>query len=1065
MKRLFLFLILISIVMPLFSADCTLTFDRALEDNYSPTETITSAQICSANDEKSDAYTITWTNSTGDIVETDIGITPASKNEYFYQTYVIPSGYNGNITATMTGGDTEGTDTGNVTGADSNALIISDVTIGGKWLGLVSSIKGTLKDENDKKISGATCMVEVYSNDETIVQKLIDVTSSMGEVHANWIMDYTEFAEGTDYKAEIHCFCGDDGSGKECIDEEGAEVIKSSGEGSQPFTTNSWVSVNEVPFQITYSNGTDYPTTTSTLFAGFDDVYFRANVTTNYLTGSLIIVADTYMVDNETSESVNVGTSHTYTAENQKNLTYNVKYSVPQDLSTGQYYITSIFNVYSNNIHVSRGIINSEVFNVTSIQDTMTINSITIKDYWGNEVNTSAVALSDSSMPTSNWTNPYTVLTEGFGYQICGNITNAYSEPIYWHMENLIIHNPTTGWSVEEFHKTNVDRWQRVLPSGDTNICWYSNIPLTIPTHSDYHFDFDIHIGDEHDAFDCGDKCAFGGETQLFYVGAIEDSIVFDKWYTKPSAVADGVPLTFIVTEREEYLTMNDDCNYTNQEDTDWGNASFMCTPKDGGAKIHQNLSVYPRAGEQFKVCFQTQNWLTDEIDLEFYDIYLDSDAGETVIDFNGDYTNGYVPSIQDDKLWESETPSRAGELGGNLIDGYGIMCSHWMTLPSDVQGENNWDIQGKVRINSDIYNLEEEVIWNWESDEFPIFGTRADEDFMRLVDITDVRTDKYGGSATACTDIVVNFTYDYYGYDSIDYIAEYCFEQTDTDSVEVCYDRDINPDVGEGKVITDTFKLPYFSSSGNAEVYIHIHAIGGDDFHEHAIGSSHPEGGSHGTLLGYGDAEPYNTFSIVTDTSDSCKYSQNYDQEIEYRDALATEDSASYLGGINSSAGTFDFSITVPNTNTYNVQISGNGLTGDGRTLNRDVNVKCQVDDYAPSYKEFKIFVTDTFAFTELINVPPTDGTYTMRCTVIDSFFGENAVQAVANFNVGGGGLAGGGAGGGEEEEPKFFSIANIKDVFITEEGKLNYVVLISILIFLIVLFLIIIKLRRLEK
>ena len=96
-----------------------------------------------------------------------------------------------------------------------------------------------------------------------------------------------------------------------------------------------------------------------------------------------------------------------------------------------------------------------------TIKDTMTINSITIKDYWGNEVNTSATALSDDSMPISNWTDPYTVLTEGFGYQICGNITNSYSDSIYWHMENLIIHNPTTGWSDEEFHSTSLGKLRR----------------------------------------------------------------------------------------------------------------------------------------------------------------------------------------------------------------------------------------------------------------------------------------------------------------------------------------------------------------------------------------------------------------------------------------------------------------------------------------------------------------------------------------------------------------------------------------------------------------------------
>jgi len=119
----------------------------------------------------------------------------------------------------------------------------------------------------------------------------------------------------------------------------------------------------------------------------------------------------------------------------------------------------------------------------------------------------------------------------------------------------------------------------------------------------------------------------------------------------------------------------------------DWGNASNICTPKDGGTQIHQNLSVYPRAGERFKVCFQTQNWLSNEIDLEFFDMYIDDDLGEGVIQFPKVH-EGYVPSIQDDGLWFSETPSRIQELGGNLVDGYGIMCSNWIELPENLEGE-----------------------------------------------------------------------------------------------------------------------------------------------------------------------------------------------------------------------------------------------------------------------------------------------------------------------------------------------------------------------------------------
>jgi len=995
----FLFLILISISFT--SATCIVTFDKQIPTQYAPTEDISAASICDNKNEEADAYTLTWVNSSGDTVQTNTGTTPAVKNTYFYEDYKIPSTYLGNITATLTGTDLEGDDIANVSGASSSSLIISDATVGGKWLGLASSIQATVKDSSDKLVSGGQCVISVWSNDETTMVKRVEAILIGGEVKGTWISGYDSFAEGTDYAVKIRCMCGSDGSSNECVDEEGTTVEDASGVTTHAFTTNSWISVRQNPLPITYENGTAYPTTTTSLFAGYDNVYIRRNITNNYGV-TLESDIELHLVNNGTGQIYPVPQT-LRTDISTGNSSIILEYVLPKDIDTGVYYVRAIADIYYYGLFTVRKIVSSDTFNVTSIEDTMTINSITIKDYWGNTVNTSATLLSDSSMPTSNWTDPYTVLTEGFGYQICGNITNSYSKDIYWHMENLVIHNPTTGWSDEEFNSEG-ERWQRSLKSGENDICWYSNIPLTIPTHSDYHFDFNIYIGDESEPFICGDKCEFSGETNYVYIGAIEDSIVFDKWFTKPNSTDDGVPLTFIVTEREEYLTMNDDCNYTDQETTDWGNASNICTPKDGGTQIHQNLSVYPRAGERFKVCFQTQNWLSNEIDLEFYDFYIDSDAGETVIDFNGDYSNGYVPSIQEDKLWESETPSRALELDGNLIDGYGIMCSHWMTLPNNVQGGNNWDIQGKVRINSDIYNLEEEVIWNWETDEFPIFGAREDEDFMRLIDITNVTTSAYGGSITACEEITVNFTYDYFGYEESVYIIEYCFEQTDDDAIAKCFNKKINPDVGENKIISDILKLPYFSSGGNAEVEIKIYDLNLE------------------TRLGHGDTEPYNTFTIVADTSDSCKYSEDLTQELRLRDSEALEglndsnyDQAQYLGGINASAGTFDFSISVPNAPTGQVLVSGFGITGNGQVLNRDVEIECYVENYQlQTSKKFYTYVTNNFSFSELVNVPDAAMTYNMICTAEDSKFGRYITPPVStSFNRLPGGTSAGGAGG----------------------------------------------------
>ena len=125
----------------------------------------------------------------------------------------------------------------------------------------------------------------------------------------------------------------------------------------------------------------------------------------------------------------------------------------------------------------------------------------------------------------------------------------------------------------------------------------------------------------------------------------------------------------------------------------------------------------------------------------------------------------------------------------------------------------------------------------------------------------------------------------------------------------------------------------------------------------------------------------------------------ENFNVTIEFVDFQNRQ--ATALEGINASAGTFDFSILADDTFLATTMVTGNGLTGDGRILNRDVNVTCQVVDYPETIKEFRIFVTDTFSFTEEIKVPTTSNTYTMRCQVVDRFFGEDAVEAFSNFQV----------------------------------------------------------------
>lgn len=111
------------------------------------------------------------------------------------------------------------------------------------------------------------------------------------------------------------------------------------------------------------------------------------------------------------------------------------------------------------------------------------------------------------------------------------------------------------------------------------------------------------------------------------------------------------------------------------------------------------------------------------------------------------------------------------------------------------------------------------------------------------------------------------------------------------------------------------------------------------------------------------------------------------YNITIEFEDF--EERSTGALEGINSSAGTFDFSILAFNSDSDMVLVRGKGKTGEGQIMNRDAQIKCEVDGHPSTRKVFETFVTDTFSFEEFIEVNLPYGMYTMSCQALDQQFG----------------------------------------------------------------------------
>jgi len=122
-------------------------------------------------------------------------------------------------------------------------------------------------------------------------------------------------------------------------------------------------------------------------------------------------------------------------------------------------------------------------------------------------------------------------------------------------------------------------------------------------------------------------------------------------------------------------------------------------------------------------VCFEGRSYFSEEVFVNLFDLYLDNDVGDSQILLGGkDYEVG-IKSVSDNDLYVGNAPSRALEADGNLTDGYATYCTSWFTLPNDVVGGNAWDVQGRATLDPSLYSLSADKNWDWESDEFPIFG------------------------------------------------------------------------------------------------------------------------------------------------------------------------------------------------------------------------------------------------------------------------------------------------------------------------------------------------------
>jgi len=252
-KNILLLLFIMLLTIQCVSAVCTVTLDKEV---YDPGETAEATMTCSAQQEKSQAYTLVWNNGTS-VVELDNGTTPSTVNTPFFKTYQIPiTGVNWtNAFANLTGTDLEGIDYFNTTDTSSNSLIINDCQFKPKaFIGSDFSVDCTVKDADGNSVDGAECVV--YGTDiNNAPLQVSEFTSESidGEFVSSGLLKPQNMNEDTSYLAKIKCNCGIGDNA--CWNNLGTTLEKYQGSTSIGFTTARWLSMNAFVNGMQEANG------------------------------------------------------------------------------------------------------------------------------------------------------------------------------------------------------------------------------------------------------------------------------------------------------------------------------------------------------------------------------------------------------------------------------------------------------------------------------------------------------------------------------------------------------------------------------------------------------------------------------------------------------------------------------------------------------------------------------------------------------------------------------------------------------------------------------------------
>jgi hypothetical protein len=540
--------ILLSIIILLFitsfvsaaASNCVMAFTRHTTA-YTPVtyykgETVTLDVVCTNNGGTGTTYWVAWRNSTNSIMQIDTG-NPAANNVHFQITYTIPTGY-GSIMLNATYNDTKttgpvGGDNATIAATAINGLYFGVPTFSGRWLGLDLGFRITsITDYQGNKISGAQCEIGILTNDLFGSVAHVSTTAVDGTIGGSFPTSYDNFKEGTSYVLRVKCYCGLNNTDKACVNSNGVAITNSVGTTDYPFITNTWITFNEDPYPLTYSNGTITVYSNGTIisnqtyYSGYSYVYWRRNITNNY-GQHLDLKIDRFLINNATNKIVDSQLDNSDAITTGAPPVIN-SYLIPETVTTGTYYIRRNWKVYYQGVLVATYTKDTVPFSVIGVETQTTATGVFVKDRFNGLITTHSTILNNSNEPAYNATNKL-FIRAGYTAHWCVNVTNlvpltnlSVATTVYVYLQHLSLFNPTLN-----YYKNINPGNKQYAPPGNSTICFDAPIPSTeIITSSDYQIQYEITQGDFNHAFDCP-GCSLAMSTDYFYIIPSWESLGF----------------------------------------------------------------------------------------------------------------------------------------------------------------------------------------------------------------------------------------------------------------------------------------------------------------------------------------------------------------------------------------------------------------------------------------------------------------------------------------------------------------------------------------------------------